>query len=130
MFDPMTFSQEQIREAEELNLEISINESKIKKYEALEKLMNDENFKYFLFSTAQMKQKREVSRLISREYTPGQVYIGTSVKQFTEIVSDPKESKFPDAIIVASGDIRNIRYKMGGDEWWILISVILIEDLK
>lgn len=68
MFDPMTFSQEQIREAEELNLEISINESKIKKYEALEKLMNDENFKLVIIDGFIKNKSEEIFKELIKPF--------------------------------------------------------------
>lgn len=71
--------------------------------------------KYFMFSSEQMKMKKEISQKIGTTYNPGVVFIGSSSKQFTDIIDDPALAKFPDSIIVTSGELSSINYRMGSD---------------
>lgn len=72
---------------------------------------NNPYFKYFMFSSTQLKKKIELATNIGQTYVPGKVFIGNNVKQFTDIISDPKNSTYSDSIIVTRGDTRNINYK-------------------
>lgn len=65
----------------------------------------------FVFSSSQYKMRKETEKTIGKIYTPGVVLVNGNYKQFTEILSDIKDSRFPDAQIVASGDIDKIKYK-------------------
>lgn len=67
--------------------------------------------KYFMFSVSQMNLRKEVESKLGKTYTPGSVLVNGVYKQYTEIVDDPKKSRYPDAIVVTSGDIRFIKYK-------------------
>lgn len=69
------------------------------------------NIKFFIFSLTQYKMRKEVEARLGREYKPGEVLVNGVYKQYTEIVNDPNEARHPDAIIVATGDIRYIKYK-------------------
>lgn len=69
------------------------------------------NIKFFIFSLTQFKMRKDVEARLGREYKPGEVLVNGTYKQYTEIVNDPKEARFPDAVIIASGDIRFIKYK-------------------
>lgn len=69
------------------------------------------NIKFFIFSLTQFKMRKDVEARLGREYKPGEVLVNGVYKQYTEIVNDPKEARYPDAIIIASGDIRYIKYK-------------------
>lgn len=69
------------------------------------------NIKFFIFSLTQFKIRKDVEARLGREYKPGEVLVNGIYKQYTEIVNDPKEARFPDAVIIASGDIRFIKYK-------------------
>lgn len=69
------------------------------------------NIKYFMFSVSDMNRRKEIEANLGRVYKPGEVRVRGVYKQFTEIVSDPSESKYPDATVVASGDINTMKYK-------------------
>lgn len=73
--------------------------------------MNNNNIKFFVFSLTQFKMRRDIEAKLGRTYKPGEVLVNGVYKQYTEILNDPKESRYPDAIIIASGDIRYIKYK-------------------
>lgn len=60
--------------------------------------------KYFMFSSEQMKVRKEADKKIGKTYKPGQVLVNGHYRQYTEIVSDPANATYPDAILVASGD--------------------------
>lgn len=65
--------------------------------------------RYFMFSSEQMKIRKEADKKIGKTYKPGQVLVNGRYRQYTEIVSDPSNATYPDAILVASGD--KIKYK-------------------
>lgn len=72
--------------------------------------MSNNRIKYFLFSSQQMKMKVEVEAKIGRKYKPGTVLVNGAYKQFTEISDTPNNIRFPDSIVVASGDLSQMRY--------------------
>lgn len=74
-------------------------------------MSNYNNIKYFIFSATAYKLKQDLFNKLGKIYKPGEVLVNGIYKQFTEIVNEPNESRFSDAIIVASGDIREIKYK-------------------
>ena len=68
------------------------------------------NIKFFMFSLSQMQMRKKVESTLGKNYEPGKVLVNGIYKQYTEIVDDPKLARYPDAIVVASGDIRRIKY--------------------
>lgn len=69
-----------------------------------------EKVKYFIFSSEQMKMKIEVEAKIGRKYKPGTVLVRGGYKQFTDILDTPTSLRYPDAILVASGKLSEMRY--------------------
>lgn len=69
------------------------------------------NNKYFMFSAAQMNERKQIEKKIGRNYTPGTVLVNGVYKPYTEIVDNPKNCRYSDAIIVIAGDINKITYK-------------------
>lgn len=69
------------------------------------------DFRYFIFSSSQMKDKIEIEKKIGRKYQPGTVLTKGSYKQFTDIIKEPTHKRYSDAIIVAYGDINTMKYR-------------------
>lgn len=72
-----------------------------------------EKIKYFVFSSTQFNDKKEICKKLGKTYKPGTVLINGSYKQYTDILESPKHPKYSDTIIIASGDIQNMKYKVG-----------------
>ncbi len=73
-------------------------------------MSNNGNIKFFMFSSSQMKMRKEVEAKLGKVYNPSLVLVNGEYKQYTEMVNDPKNARFSDSIIVTSGDIRHIKY--------------------
>lgn len=73
---------------------------------------DDDKEKYFIFSSQQMKMKIEIESKIGRKYQPGTVLVKGGYKQFTDILDTPTSIRFPDAIIVAVGTLKNTKYSL------------------
>ena len=71
---------------------------------------SEEKTKYFIFSSQQMKMKIEVEAKIGKKYKPGTVLAKGGYKQFTDILDTPTSIRYPDAILVASGKLSEMRY--------------------
>lgn len=71
--------------------------------------------KYFIFSRQQLVMKRNMASKLNQVYRPGYVFVGNKQKEFTDIIDDPKRTKFSDSIIVTSGEQGSIRYIIGSD---------------
>lgn len=76
--------------------------------------MSEEKRMYFMFSSSQLKLRREVEQKLGKQYRPGTVIVQGVPKQFTEIIDDPKNSAYSDSIIVTSGILSKTQYN-GGD---------------
>ena len=61
-----------------------------------------------MFSSQQANLRKEVEGF---KYTPGKVLVNGRYKQYTEIVSDPDNATYPDAIVVASGEKSRMIYR-------------------
>lgn len=66
--------------------------------------------KYFMFSTSQLKIRRDIETSMGKKYVPPTVIVGGVPKQYTEIVDDPVNASYPDALIVTSGETDKMRY--------------------
>lgn len=69
--------------------------------------------RYFMFSQEHLNQIKEVEKKSgNRNYSCGKVLVNGYFKPFTSIVRSPEEySRYSDAKIVFSGDIRKAKYK-------------------
>lgn len=70
-------------------------------------------YKYFLYSTEQMKFMKSMDDKIGRKYKVGQVIVNGVRKPFTEISSAPT-SRFSDVKIVAQGEEYLFKYTLPG----------------
>lgn len=71
---------------------------------------NSTDMKYFVFSQVQMKEQKEVSRVMGKNYNPKTVIINGAQKVYTDILDDPSKSLYTDAMVVASGDLNDMKY--------------------
>jgi hypothetical protein len=74
-----------------------------------------ENIKYFLYSSEQLKMRKEAELRMGRKFKVGHVIVNGVRKPFTELSSTGK-SRYSDAKIVAQGNPDLMRYtEPGGD---------------
>lgn len=71
-------------------------------------------YKYFFYSTEQMKFMKNIEEKMGRKYTVGQVIVNGTRKPFTELSSSPT-SRYSDAKIVAQGEEIEFKYTLPGD---------------
>lgn len=67
------------------------------------------NYKYFIYSASQMKDRTNIEKNIGRKFIPGTVVVGPKKLQYTEL-SSTGTSRYSDATIVAEGDITKMSY--------------------
>ena len=72
--------------------------------------MTDIYHRYFVFSRLQMEAMKERSTKLGRDIEFGKVVVGGVMKEYTDILLDMSQAKYPDSIKVAEGDIRRIVY--------------------
>lgn len=75
--------------------------------------MSDINHRFFMFSREHYDNIKAIEEKSgNRNYRFGQVYVNGVPKPFTTIVRDPNgyTTRYGDAKVVISGDIRKIRY--------------------
>ena len=77
-------------------------------------MLNNEEFLFFIFSSEQLKMRKEVEEKLNRIYKPGQVLYKGKYKPYTDIVSDVNNIRFSDSVIVAAG--RNLKRIKGSDK--------------
>lgn len=69
------------------------------------------SIKYFLYSSEQLKFRREMEERMGRKFNVGQVIVDGVRKPFTEL-SSTSTSRFSDSKIVAKGDPRYMNYTL------------------
>lgn len=78
--------------------------------------MTDMYNRYFMFSQEHMRYLKELeAKQGNKNYRPSTVLVGGSYKPYTNMVTDPKvyTDRYSDARIVASGDIRKMKFTEG-----------------
>ena len=69
--------------------------------------------KYFLYSSTQMKFRKETEAKMGRKFTPGHVLVNGSRYPFTEISSNgPEKSRYSDSKSVYYGDPTKVKYTL------------------
>lgn len=66
--------------------------------------------RYFMFSSEQDKLMQKIESNLGRERVSRTVIVKGEQKKFTNIVKDPSEMRFSDAVEIAYGDIREMKY--------------------
>ena len=69
-----------------------------------------ETVHYFMFSKTQLDKRIEIEKKMSKRFKPGEVIVNGVRKPYTEIVTNPKNSRYSDAVIVTYGDKSKIKY--------------------
>ena len=69
-----------------------------------------ETIHYFLFSRTQLDMRIELEKKMSKRFKPGEVIVNGVRKPYTEIVTDPNNSRYSDAVIVTYGNKKDIKY--------------------
>jgi len=72
--------------------------------------MSDIYLRYFVFSQQQMELKKSVELKLGRKATFGTVIVNGSPKVYTDVLASMSTSRFGDAVVLTSGDIRSISY--------------------
>lgn len=72
--------------------------------------------KYFMYSREQHNIRQQIEKDIGRSFYPGTVIVRGRQKLFTEMISNPKLSRFTDAELVAEGEITEMTYTMPKSE--------------
>ena len=75
---------------------------------------NRNYMRYFIYSTEQMKLKRQMQKKLGRELVLGTVIVKGEQKAFTEMVESLSSVRYSDAEIVIYADIRDIKYTNPG----------------
>ena len=73
--------------------------------------INNSRYVYFLFSNSQFKDRTNIESEVGMKYTPGSVLKNGQWRIYTEMTSNPDNVKYPDSKVVASGYLRDIKYK-------------------
>ena len=68
--------------------------------------------KYFLFSSTQLKFRKETELKMGKRFTPGWVIVNGKKLPFTELLLDKKNSRYSDAKVVYFGDPTKVKYEM------------------
>ena len=66
---------------------------------------------YFLFSKEQINEQNTVQNKLGKKFVPGTVNANGSRKKFTQLSTTRELSRFPDAVIVASGVLKDFVYE-------------------
>lgn len=71
--------------------------------------MANSNYKYFIYSATQMRERTEIEKKIGRKFVPGTVVVGAKKLQYTELMNT-NNSRYSDAVVVAEGDVTKMNY--------------------
>ena len=68
--------------------------------------------RYFMFSRQHLEEQKKMASKITIDPSGvvGKVIVNGIMKQYTDIVSDPKTYNYSDATVVIVGDMRTIKY--------------------
>ena len=69
-----------------------------------------EKIHYFMFSKTQLDSRIQLEKRMNKKFKPGEVIVNGVRKQYTEIVTDPKNSRYSDAVVVIYGNKKDIKY--------------------
>lgn len=68
------------------------------------------NYKYFLYSEEQYKEKNTILNKAGKIFEPGTVVVNGTRKKYTQLSSTPTMERYIDTKIIAEGDLNNIVY--------------------
>ena len=70
---------------------------------------NSDDYRYFIYSTSQMRDRIDIEKNIGKVFVPGTVVVGSRKLKYTEL-SKTGTSRYSDAIIVAQGNLSKMSY--------------------
>lgn len=70
------------------------------------------NYRYFLYSDEQVKEKNEILSSTGKSFECGTVVVNGSRKKFSQMSTEPTMDRFIDTVIVAEGDKDSFIYSM------------------
>ena len=85
-----------------MELKVNVNTTKAN-------LKSKDEYKYFLYSETQQKQRTEIEARINRIFVPGQVVVKGQPQLYTEL-SRKNTNSFTDTKIVAEGYLSQFNY--------------------
>lgn len=70
--------------------------------------------RFFMYSPTQAQELTKTENEIGRDprykFKLGTVVVNGAAKEYTEMVTSPSRARYPDALIVAKGDIRTMKF--------------------
>ena len=72
--------------------------------------MNAKGYWYFLYSYEYLKERNSVEEKIGRIFEPGTVIVDGTMKEYNILSSKPEVERYPDARIIAEGNIETMKY--------------------
>ena len=70
------------------------------------------DYRYFLYSTQQQKDRTNIEKKIGKEFISGTVIVNGKRERFTELSKKSENIRYSDSKIMAEGDINNMKYTM------------------
>ena len=68
-------------------------------------------YKYFIYSSEQLKFRKEVEQKMGKRFRVGEVFVNGKKYPFTELSSSPM-SRYSDFKVVAEGELGTMKYTM------------------
>lgn len=73
-------------------------------------MLSKTDYVYFIYSKEEMELMKNIAKKRGKNLTLGTVIVNGLPKTYTNIVLNPSDSRFTDAIIVTSGILGDIKY--------------------
>ena len=73
-------------------------------------MLSKTDYVYFIYSKEQMELMKNIAKRRGKNLTLGTVIVNGLPKAYTDIVLDPSNARFTDAIVVTSGILGDIKY--------------------
>ena len=67
-------------------------------------------YKYFLYSYEYLKSRNEIEEKVGKIFVCGTVVVNGNMKEYNIISNEPTISRYPDARIIAQGNIETMKY--------------------
>lgn len=73
-------------------------------------MLKAKGYKYFLYSYQYLKNRNAMEEKVGRVFECGTVIVNGVLKEFNIISNQPTMDRYPDARIIAEGNIENMKY--------------------
>ena len=67
-------------------------------------------YKYFLYSREYLNQRNSIEQKVGKVFECGTVIVDGTIKEYNIISDTPTMKRYPDARIIAEGDVETIKY--------------------